>query len=374
MRARVTPDEAYILMLSIAVLVCAVCVYFLVRAYYTKHKLKLAASTQVTFVWLTFFSSLCSAMGNVLALTLESEIVASEMLDDLRVVLDFWCNTYLMIFWLRVHFFVRYRSEKTLDWLWWIWASLNAAFIAFNVIVAVLMIERYLRTHNQEESANHYYPVTILVYVIAYMAVPVVVGLFGWQLYSLFRKWGQAFTPALSTTLRRIAIGTGVVCLCFVGRAFVIILVLSDTIKGDDVKAQFYIFYYIGLTALPQFIALYVMAVLVPKQETDGENHISDSKQTDEDGPRMVGNNRGGGIVVNDDYGAGESPMSQNFHGLEDDDGDDIPYSNPYDGEDWRPWNDSGDREEPPIIDSSALSAGGLERSTLHGGDTIGEG
>lgn len=274
MGMNISDNDATIIMLVVALLVCAACIYSLGRSTFTRSQMKLAATTQRTFVGLTLASALCSVIQASLPLAPGKDTALGvELVDTLRVVMDFWTNTYLMIFWLKVHFFVRYRSEKTLSWLWWAWAILNMVFMVFQFTISALIIIDFVNGDYTEKS---YYVFNVSVNVIAYTVVPMLVAGFGYQLYQLFRRWGRAFSPALSATLRRIALGTTVVCACFLLRALVLILVLADVFSGQ-VPAAIYLFYFIGLTAIPQFIALYIMAILLPNQVRDSEER--DSKE-----------------------------------------------------------------------------------------------
>eukprot|EP00466_Bigelowiella_natans_P016319 jgi/Bigna1/83005/fgenesh1_pg.100_\ len=152
----------------------------------------------------------------------------------------------------------------TLTWLWWAWAVSNVTFMVFKFVLSALDILLYIQQGNNAD-ANQYYRINIATNVVVYLLVPLLVIGFGIQLHRLFQKWGRAFSRALSATLRRIALGTIVVCICFVLRAVVLIMVLGDLFPGQ-VNDEVYLAYYLGLTAVPQVIALYIMAILLPRQ------------------------------------------------------------------------------------------------------------
>uniref|UniRef100_A0A7S2X9I6 THH1/TOM1/TOM3 domain-containing protein n=1 Tax=Lotharella oceanica TaxID=641309 RepID=A0A7S2X9I6_9EUKA len=266
--------DASIIMCTVASAVCLACIYSLAISAKRYQRLKLAATTQRTFVGLTLASAMCSVAQAAIPLSgVADEEMVDDIIDRLRVTMDLWCNTYLMIFWLKVHFFVRYRSETTLAWLWWAWAGFNTAFMVFKITISALCIAAYVQG---DYHSLTYYKIDIAVNVGAYIAVPVVVGGFGIQLHQLFKRWGKAFSPALSATLYRIASGTIVVCVCFLLRAVVLLCVLGDAFSGQ-VPDTVYLFYFVGLTAIPQIIALYIMAILLPRQHKQEEMHV-DSK------------------------------------------------------------------------------------------------
>ncbi len=319
-----------------ASIICVICIYCLVRAYRTTNKMKLAATTQVTFVALTFVSSLCSASFAVLPLAGVHGVLASDLIDHLRVVMDFWTNTYLMIFWLKVHFFVRYRSETTLNWLWWIWASLNFLFVVFNITLCSLSIAAFMKS--EKGADTKYYDIRIVGNFIAYVIVPVLVGVFGYQLYGLFKRWGRAFNPSLSHTLKRIAIGTTVVCVCFLLRAIILLMVMLGVFEGDNVSTSIYLFYYQGLTALPQLIALYVMAILLPRQrvgESEGNSMVSGG----ESGPSRNQDNLHNLHANSGYFDSRNSPMSQNY--IHDNDDGEPAYDNTFDEDNiYGAWNE----------------------------------
>uniref|UniRef100_A0A7S4DQL1 THH1/TOM1/TOM3 domain-containing protein n=1 Tax=Lotharella globosa TaxID=91324 RepID=A0A7S4DQL1_9EUKA len=266
--------DASIIMCTVASAVCIACIYSLAVSANRYQRLKLAATTQRTFVGLTLASAICSVAQAALPLSgIDDNEMSEDIIDRLRVTMDLWCNTYLMIFWLKVHFFVRYRSETTLAWLWWAWAGFNTAFMVFKFSISALCVVAYVQG---KYNTLTYYKIDIAVNVAAYITVPVVVGGFGIQLHQLFKKWGKAFSPALKATLHRIAVGTIVVCACFLLRAVVLVCVLADAFSGQ-VPDTVYLFYFIGLTAIPQVIALYIMAILLPRQHKHQEVYV-DSK------------------------------------------------------------------------------------------------
>eukprot|EP00467_Chlorarachnion_reptans_P019400 CAMPEP_0114488228 /NCGR_PEP_ID=MMETSP0109-20121206/1208_1 /TAXON_ID=29199 /ORGANISM="Chlorarachnion reptans, Strain CCCM449" /LENGTH=359 /DNA_ID=CAMNT_0001664587 /DNA_START=7 /DNA_END=1086 /DNA_ORIENTATION=- len=327
----INSQDAAILMLTVSLLVCAWCVYSLLVSSQQYARVKLAATTQRTFVGLTLGSALCSVVTNVLTLSGEDREVWIDFANRVRVIMDLWCNTYLMIFWLKVHFFVKYRSETTLTTLWWAWAVSNVTFMVFKLTISALSISAYI-----EDTQTSYYRMDITVNVIVYILVPLLVAVFGYQLRALFKRWGREFSPSLSATLKRIAMGTIVVCGCFLLRAIILIMVLADVFSGS-VTNGIYLFYYLGLTAIPQIIALYVMAILLPRQRDPGVlQPMSDPIEKEEkDGDQSRASNEGY-VVANDEYGFADqhSPHYGTNTGAFEDRGENIFTEE----EVWRTW------------------------------------
>ncbi|GAB5373360.1 hypothetical protein AAMO2058_001744500 [Amorphochlora amoebiformis] len=273
-------DRQYdILITSTSGVICLACICSLIASSKRLARVKLAASTQRTFVGLTLGSALFTMCYNGIELFWDYDRplinLIAEILNRSHVIMDLWCNSYLMIFWLKVHFFVRYRSENTLFWLWWTWAVLNMTFMLFHIGVSGMYISSYLTGTYRN---TQFYRIEISANVVMYLLVPTVVAGFGVQLYQLFKFWGASFRPALASTLRRIAAGTIVVCLCFFARAIVLICVLCGAFSGQQPETIF-VFYFFALIAIPQIIALYIMAILLPHQGPVPSNASGEMKK-----------------------------------------------------------------------------------------------